>query len=160
MEPKVSSDWLLKFRNYIPPDKRFDVVKHATKVFGAVEALRDFEGIGVVLDEVKPIKKVPKGLLEKTLDGACVAHFGRAGFYTDTSMVLIDCGHIQAHQFLEAWQDWYLSGRFKKGPQFHDGIGFDFALRQTQVPAVNLSGEHHKTQHPLKHTALGGWFQK
>lgn len=133
-------------------------MKYAGKVLGAVEALKDYEGIAVILDGVAPVKKIPAGLIEKHLGDAAVGHFGRTAFYTDTGLILMDCGHIQARQFLEAWGDWYLSDRYKKGPQFHGGIGFDLALRQTQIPAINLSGEHHKAQNPLKHSPLGAWF--
>jgi hypothetical protein len=151
------SDWLIRYRNYRPPDKRFDVVKHAGKVFAVHKALVGFDGIGVVVD-VPTQKKIPKALIEKQLEDVCVAHFPRTGYYTDTGLVFIDCRHPQSKRFLDSWANWYLGDRFKKGPQFHDGIGFDFALRQTQVPARDLSGEHHKLQHPLKKSALAGWF--
>lgn len=151
--------WKARHLFYKPPDWRFDVVRFAHKVFAIHDALYDYRGIGVWLDaDVVTHKKTPKGLLEKQVNGVYVAHYGRTGLYTETGLIVFDCSHKQHRQFLNTWKDWYLSGRFKKSNQFHDCIGFDLALRQTGVPAFNLSGEHHKNMHPMSVTELGKYL--
>lgn len=158
-ELKEFSAWKARHLFYKPPDWRFDVVRFAHKVFAIHDALYDYDGIGVWLDaDVVTHKKIPKGLIEKQVEGVYVAHYGRTGLYTETGLVIFDCSHKQHKQFLNTWKDWYLSGRFRKGPQWHDCIGFDLALKQTGVPAFNLSGEHHKSMHPMSVTELGKYL--
>ena len=151
--------WKARHAFYRSPDWRFDVVRFAHKVFAIHDALYEHKGIGVWLDaDVVTHRKIPKGLIEKQVEGVYVAHYGRTGLYTETGLVVFDCAHEQHKQFLNAWREWYLSGRFRKAPQWHDCIGFDLALKQTKVPAFNLSGEHAKAMHPMAVTALGKYL--
>lgn len=150
------SSWKARHLFYRPPDWRFDVVRFAHKVFAIHDALYDHKGVGVWLDaDVVTHKKIPKGLIEKQVEGVYVAHYGRTGLYTETGLIVFNCDHPQHKQFLNAWKEWYLSGRFRKLPQWHDCTAFDAAMKQTGVPAFNLSGEHHKSMHPMAVTELG-----
>lgn len=144
---------------YRPPDWRFDVVRFSNKVFATYDALYDHKGVGVWLDaDVVTYKKIPKGLIEKQVEGVYVACLQRTGMYTETGLIVFNCDHPQHKQFMNAWREWYLSGRFRDAPMWIDCMGFDLALRQTGAPAHNLSGEHAKSMHPLSVAELGKYL--
>lgn len=150
------SAWKARHRFYRAPDWRFDVVRFSHKVFAACDALYDYDGIGVWLDaDCVTYKKIPKGLIEKQVDGVYLACFQRTGLYTETGLWVMDCRHEKHKEFLDRWRDWYFSGRFKRLPQFHDCMTFDGTIRQMGVPVRNLSGGFAKHMHPLSVTELG-----
>lgn len=151
--------WKARHLFYRAPDWRFDVVKFAHKVFAAADALYDHDGIGVWLDaDCVTYKKLPSGLIEKQVEGVYLACFQRTGLYTETGLIVFDCRHKQHKQFLNQWREWYLSGKFRQLPQWHDCMAFDASVRQTGIPVNNLSGEHAKSMHPLSVTELGRYI--
>lgn len=153
------SEWKLKHGFYRVPDWRFDVVRYAHKVFAACDALYDHKGIGVWLDaDCVTYKKLPKGLIEKQVEGVYLAHYGRTGLYTETGLWVMDCSHPKHQEFLDAWRDWYLSGNFRRLPHWHDCTALDATIKRLGVPTFNLSGEHAKAMHPMAVTELGRYI--
>ncbi len=152
------SQWKLEHAYYIAPDWPWEVVRYAHKVFAACDALYDYKGVGVWLDaDCVTGVKIPKGLIEKQLDGAYLACYQRTGLYTETGLWIVDCSHPEHKAFLDAWRDWYFSGRFKKLQHWHDCMTLDATIRQfgDRIKVKNLSGEFHKDLHPQAKTELG-----
>ena len=152
--------WKRRYRDYEPPGWQWDVVKYAHKVYAAVDALKDYDGIGVWLDaDAVTYKRIPKGLVEKQVETAYIAHYGRTGLYTETGMWIVNCGHPEHKNFLNAWWDLYQSEAFKKANQWHDCITLDATIRafvkEGAITTNNLSGEHHKAMHPQALTEFG-----
>lgn len=136
-----------------------DVVKFSNIVFAVYDALYDYDGIGARLDsDCVTYKKLPKGLLEKLLGDSYIACYQRTGLYTETGLYFMNCAHPKHKEFLDAMRDWYLSDLFKKFPQWHDCIAFDYAIRKTGVPVTNLSGEFSKAPHPQALSELGKYI--
>lgn len=153
------SAWKLEHSRYRPPSWKWDVVAYAHKVFAACDALQDYDGIGVWLDaDCVTYKQIPKGLIEKQVEGVYLAHYGRTGLYTETGMWIMDCRSPEHRGFLDAWRDWYLSDKFVKLPQWTDCFTLDATIRQTGVATFNLSGEHHDYPHPMSVTELGKYI--
>jgi hypothetical protein len=149
-----------RYAGYRAPDWRFDVVRFANKAFAAYDALRNYDGIGVWLDaDCVTYKRVPKGLIEKQVEGAYIACYQRAGMYTETGLWIVDCTHPQHGQFMDTFRDWYTSGKFKGfGSGWHDCIAFDYAIKATGVPVNNLSGDQSRSMHPMAVTELGRYI--
>lgn len=151
--------WKKRHAAYQPHDWRWDVVKYAHKVFAAADALADFDGIGVWLDaDCVTYKKVPRRLIEKAVETAYMAHYGRTGMYTETGMWIVNCAHPCHKDFLRTWQDIYLNDEFKQFPQWHDCMTLDATIRAYAKAGVefnNLSGEFHKDMHPQAKSEFG-----
>lgn len=145
---------------YKPPDWRFDVVKFSNIAFAIYDALHDHDGIGMRLDaDAVTYKKIPKGLIEKLLDGAYLGAYQRQGMYSETGIFIVDCKHPQHKHFMDVYRDWYLSDKFKAfNTGWHDCIAFDYAIKVTGVPVTNLSGEHFKSTHPQALSELGRYI--
>lgn len=153
------SAWKLKHARYRAPSWRYEVVRYAHKVFAAIDALYDYKGLGVWLDaDCVTYKKIPKGFLEKKLDGAYIAHYGRAGMNTETGFWMVDCSHPLHQKFLDTWKSLYLEDRFKGLSAWTDCQSIDAAIRLTGVPTTNLSGEFVKDMHPMAKTELGRYI--
>jgi hypothetical protein len=74
------SQWKLKHAAYVPPGWQWDVVKFAHKAFAAIDALYDYDGIGIWLDaDCVTHQPIPEGLIEKQVEGVYLAHYGRNG---------------------------------------------------------------------------------
>jgi len=155
------AEWKAKHRRYVPPSWQFDVVRYANKVFAAYDAFRDYDGIGVWLDaDCVTYKPIPEGLIERQLNGAYFAHYGRTGMYTETGMWIVDCSHSQHKAFFDFWRNVYLTERYKQLPQWHDCFTLDATIRvfSQLCKFENLSGEHHKTMHPQALSELGKYI--
>jgi hypothetical protein len=83
--PAEFVEWKAKHQGYVPPAWQWDVVKYSHKVFAAIDALYDYDGIGVWLDaDCVTFKQIPEGLIEKQVEGVYLAHYARTGLYTET----------------------------------------------------------------------------
>ncbi len=154
-------EWKMKHAAYVAPSWEWDVVRYAHKVFAAADALYDYQGIGVWLDaDCVTYKAIPDGLIEKQVEGAYLAHYGRTGFHTETGMWIMDCSRPCHKPFLDAWRAWYLSERYKNLNAWHDCITLDATIKQfgKQAKFNNLSGEHHLSWHPQALTELGKYI--
>lgn len=155
------SQWKLKHAAYVAPAWHWDVVRYSHKVFAAIDALYDHDGIGVWLDaDCVTYKKIPKGFIEKQLDGAYLACYQRTGMYTETGLWIMDCSHPDHRSFLDYWRGLYLTDRFRDLPLWHDCLTLDATIRVfgDRVKVKNLSGEHHKSMHPMAVTELGRYL--
>lgn len=151
-------EWKMKHVRYQAPGWKWQVVRYAHKVFAAIDALYDYEGVGVWLDaDCVTYKPIPDGLIEKQVENAFIAHYGRTGFYTETGLWIMDCNDAQK-PFFDYWRNIYVSERYKKFPEWTDCATLDAAIKATQVPTNNLSGEHHMAQHPQALTELGQYI--
>lgn len=155
--------WKRKYAHYQPPGWQWDVVKYAHKVFAAVDALEDYDGIGVWLDaDVVTFAQIPDGLVEKQVEKAYIAHYGRTGMYTETGMWIIDCAHPEHKNFMATWKDVYHSEQFKRLPQWHDCMTLDATIRafvrDGLIQTHNLSGDAHKQMHPQAVTEFGQYM--
>ena len=155
--------WKRKYRRYLPPDWQWDVVKYAHKVFAAADALYDYDGVGVWLDaDCVTYAPLPEGLIEAQVKDVYLACYQRTGMYTETGMWVMNCAHPNHRAFLDAWREWYFSGRFKDLSQWHDCITLDATIRgflkESAITVNNLSGEHHKSMHPQARTELGRYI--
>lgn len=149
-----------RHQGFVSPDWRFDVVRFANIAFAVYDGLYDYDGIGLRLDaDAVTYKKIPKGLIEKQLGDAYLACYQRAGAYTETGLFIVNCAHPKHKEFMDTFRDWYLSDKFKKfNTGWHDCIAFDYAIKLTGVPVVNLSGEFSKLAHPQAASELGRYI--
>ena len=157
------AEWKAKHIHYRPPGWQWDVVKFANKVFAICDALSDYDGIGVWLDaDVVTHRKIPKGVIEKAVQGHYVAHYGRTGLYTETGMWVVDCSHPAHKAFLDTMRQSYLNERYQVLSQWHDCMVFDATLRSFvkagRVTARNLSGQFHKDMHPMAKTEFAKYL--
>ena len=151
--------WKLRHAGYRPPSWEWDVVKFSHKVFAAIDALYDHDGVGVWLDaDCVTHKKIPKGLIEKQVEGVYMACYQRTGMYTETGLWIVDCTHPIHKQFMDTMKAWYLTDEFKKLPAFHDCYVLDATIAMLQPPIKNLSGVHHKSTHPQALSELGKYL--
>lgn len=155
--------WKARHKNFVPPDWRFDVVKFSHKVFAAIDALEDYDGIGVWLDaDCVTFRDIPEDLLPRLLGDAYIAHFGRTGMYTETGFWMVNCAHPAHKDFLAFMREVYLTDSYVALQQWHDCLVLDAAIRrfvkEGRITATNLSGSHEKEMHPQALTELGGYF--
>lgn len=151
--------WKGSHKGYISPSWEWDVVRYAHKVFAAVDALKDFDGIGVWLDaDCVTFKKIPKGLIESQVEGVYMACYQRTGVHTETGLWIVDCSHPIHKDFMEVFRAWYLTNEFKKLPMWTDCHVLDATIRQLKPPIRNLSGEHHLNMHPQALSDLGKYI--
>lgn len=151
--------WKRRHSDYRAPSWQWDVVRYSNKVFAAIDALYDYDGIGVWLDaDCVTFKKIPKGLIEKRVEGSYLACYQRTGMYTETGFWIMDCRHKEHRLFLDTWKSLYLSDRFKDLPHWHDCLTLDATIRLTGAKVTNLSGEAHKHMHPMAVTELGRYI--
>ena len=154
-------EWKAKHSRYRAPSWRYDVVRFAHKVFAAYDALYDYDGIGVWLDaDCVTFKPIPEGLIERQLNGAYLAHYGRTGLYTETGLWIVDCSHPEHKRFMDFFRGIYLTDRFKRLPQWHDCFALDATIIafRNLCKFHNLSGEFHKTMHPQALSELGRYI--
>jgi hypothetical protein len=153
----------LRHGNYVAPNYLYDVVRFSHKVYAAIDALRDYHGVGVWLDAdcVTP-QPIPDGYIEGHLRDAYLALIKRKGMYTETGFWIMDCRHEQHVEFLSAWQSWYDGGGFKALANWTDCETLDATVRKFEraslIKTVSLSGEHEKQMHPLSKTELGKYI--
>lgn len=158
-ELREFSAWKRRHRNYIPPSWRYNVVAYAHKVFAAIDALYDYDGIGVWLDaDCVTYKPVPDGFVDDLLQGNYLAHFKRPGLYTETGMWIMDCAKPEHRGFLDAWRDMYLTDRFKLLQQWTDCHTLDATIRASGISTTDLSGEFGKHMHPMALTEIGKYI--
>lgn len=137
-------------KRYAPPNWRMDIVRFSNKVFAAYDAFYDYDGIGVWLDaDAVTYKPIPAGYIESQLQGAYLAHFRRAGHYTETGMWIMDCSHPKHREFLDTWIGWFESGGFTALPEWHDCTTLDATIKMTKVHTRSLSGAFELDMHPM-----------
>ena len=156
------SDFKKKYAHHRPPNYLFDVVRFSNKVYAAVDALRDYKGIGGWIDaDCVVLKDIPDGYIEGHLQNAYIALLQRKGMYSETGFWIMDCQN-EAHQdFLKMWTEWYRSDAFKGLPNWTDCETLDATIRRFQkdgLKVTNLSGDHSKDMHPLTKIPLGKYF--
>jgi hypothetical protein len=145
-----------KHANYRAPSWRYDIVRFSNKVFAAYDALYNHDGIGVWLDaDAVTYRPITEDYIRQSLNGAYLAHFKRAGWYTETGMWLMDCTHPQHKAFLDKWLWWFESGAFSKLHEWHDCTALDATIKSTGVPTVSLSGEFEGQMHPMALADMG-----
>ncbi len=157
------AEWKLRHAFFLPPAWRWDVVRYAHKVFAAIDALLEYDGVGVWLDaDCVTFKPIPPGLIEAQVQDAYVAHYGRTGHYTETGLWIMNCAHPEHAKFLTAWKNIYLSGKFRQLGEWHDCMTLDATLRRFKadgrITTKNLSGAHHLQMHPQALTELGQYI--
>lgn len=151
-----------KHRHYKAPNWRFDIVRFSHKVFAAYDAFRHHDGLCVWTDaDVVTHKKIPSGYIESLLPkGDYIAHFGRAGHYTETGFWIVDGRHPEHGAFFDTWIEWFESGAFTQLHEWHDCTTLDATLRlfKDKVRAHNLSGDYAKVMHPMAKVELAKYL--
>jgi len=153
-----------RYSHYNAIDWRWDVVRFSNKVFAARDALYEYKGIGVWLDnDCVTFEKIPHNLIETLIPaGAYMGIFKRTGFHCETGFWVIDCNHEQHQAFLDTWCEWYTSNEFKRLPEWTDCHTLDATVRifekQGLIQTHNLSGAAEKDMHPLCHVELGKYI--
>lgn len=141
---------------YRAPDWRFDVVKFANIAFAGYDALYDHPGLGMRLDaDCVTYEPIPEGLIESLIGDAAIATYQRVGMYSEIGIYICNGSHPKHKEFWDCYRDWYVTDKFKKFSMWHDCIGFDYAVKATNTPIANLSGEHGKSLHPQALSELG-----
>lgn len=139
-----------RHKGYVPPSWRHDIVRFSNKVYAAYDAFYDYDGIGVWLDaDAVTFAAVPEGYVEGQLGDAYLAHFKRAGWYTETGLWLMNCAHPGHKAFLDKWVSWYETDAYRKLHEWHDCTTLDATIKATGVPTRSLSGEHDGSMHPM-----------
>lgn len=150
--------WKAKYRHYIAPMWRWDVVRFANKIFAMVDAMADYDGIGVWCDaDVVTFDKIPDGFVEDQLGDAFIALYQRTGTYSETGLWLMQCNHPQKKPFLNLLRNWYLGGKFRQCEEWVDCIAVDMAIKALgdKIKVKNLSGEHSLEMHPQALSEFG-----
>jgi hypothetical protein len=102
-EFKMEGDWIsgrlqefkAKYKDYVAPDWRYDIVKFSHKVFAAYEHFYDYDGIGVWLDaDCVTYRDIPEGYIESLLGDGYMALLKRKGYHTETGFWIVDCRHF------------------------------------------------------------------
>lgn len=155
--------WRASMAHYVPPDWRFDIVRWSCKAFAALEAFKDYDGIGVWMDaDCETYRDVPEGMIEAQVQDHYLACYQRTGLWTEAGVWIVNCGHPAHEDFSDFIREAYLQNRYKSLPQWHDCMILDAAIRQfTQAGRItvnNLSGEFHKHPHPQAMSELGKYF--
>jgi hypothetical protein len=169
-EFKMEGDWIsgrlqefkAKYKDYVAPDWRYDIVKFSHKVFAAYEHFYDYDGIGVWLDaDCVTYRDIPEGYIESLLGDGYMALLKRRGYHTETGFWIVDCRHAQHKAFFDRWLSWFETGAFKQLDQWHDCTTLDATVRhfaKEGVKFTNLSGEHERDMHPLSKIELGKYI--
>lgn len=149
-----------RFRGYRPVSWEFDIVRFANKVFAAIDAFYDEDGLCVWLDaDCITYAPIPEGYVESLLGDAFLGLFRRVGYHTETGFWVMDGSHPEKRAFFDTWQQWYESGRFKELTQWHDCTTLDATVRlfekDERITVANLSGEFAKDIHPMARADLG-----
>lgn len=156
------SAWKARYKDYKPPGWAYNVVGYAHKVFAAIDALYDYDGIGVWLDaDCVTYRKIMPVLIERQLGaGNYLGCYQRPGMWTETGFWIMDCRHPEHKAFLDAWKAWYLTDAFKQLHAWHDCMTLDATIRQfkDRVKVNNLSGAAAKEMHPMAVTELGKYI--
>lgn len=154
--------WKAKHQGYVPPNWEYNVIGYSHKVFAAIDALYDYDGIGVWLDaDCVTYRKIPPEVIEQQLGaGNYLACYQRKGYHTETGFWIMDCAHPEHHAFLDAWMAWYLTNSFKQLSVWHDCQTLDATIRHfgERVKVNNLSGDKSNEMHPMALTELGRYI--
>lgn len=154
----------LKFDYYLSPRYLFDVVRFSNKVYAAIDALSDFNGIGVWLDaDCVTYKQIPDGFIESLLPSdRYIALFKRAGMFSETGFWVMNCAHPEHQAFLSYWQEWYDSGSFKQLGNWTDCEALDATIRKFEkhnlIRSISLSGGHEREMHPMALSDVGKYI--
>ena len=150
-----------RYKNYISPQFDMDVVRFSHKVYAAVDALHDYDGIGGWIDaDCVPYKDIPYSMLVDMLGDAYVACFQRPGSYTETGFWLMNCAHEAHKGFMNLWQAWYDQDAFVQLPGWTDCHTFDATVYRSKVKVNNLSGEFGTdlSLHPMAKTEIAKYL--
>lgn len=153
-----------KYQHYEPVSWQWDVVRYSNKVYAAYDALFDYTGIGVWLDnDCVTFEKLPEGFIESLLPEDCyMAMFKRKGMHTETGFWIMNCAHEHHQDFLSTWVEWYDSGAFKTLPSWHDCATLDATVRKFEklglIKTHSLSGDFEKDMHPMAKVELAHYM--
>lgn len=153
-----------RYRNYEPVSYMHDIARFSNKVFAAIDALYDYDGIGVWLDaDCVTFKEVSDDLIRSQLPkGNYMAMYKRNGFYTETGFWIMDCSHEQNKAFLDTWAEWYRSDAFKALEGWTDCHTLDATVRKFEkaglIKTCSLSGEFANDMHPMSKSVLGQYI--
>ena len=139
------------------------MVRFSHKVYAAVDALTDYQGIGVWMDaDCITRQDIPSGFIENHLNKAYMAMFKRRGMYTETGFWIADCSNEHHAEFMASWVDWYDSGHFKTLSNWTDCETLDATVRAFEkaglIKTVSLSGEFDKEMHPMAKSTIGRYI--
>ena len=141
-----------RHKEYIAPEFDVDVVRFSHKVYAAVNALMDYDGIGGWIDaDCVPYKDIPLDFLMDSLGDSYIACFQRPGSYTETGFWLVNCGHEIHKPFMDLWQKWYDQDAFTQLPGWTDCHTLDATLFRSKAKVSNMSGEYGNdpSNHPM-----------
>ena len=148
-----------RHKYYVPPEFDVDVVRFSHKVYAAVDALMDYEGIGVWIDaDCVPYKSVTEEMVAKWLNNAYIACFQRAGFYTETGLWIVDGSQPVHKPFMTVWKRWYDQDKFPALPGWTDCHTLDATIHLSKSKVENLSGEFGSLSHPMAKTEIGRYI--
>lgn len=104
-------------------DFRYDVARFSRKVFAQWDAAQGDNGKLFWIDaDVEFESRLPRVLLEKTLDGVFMAYLGRSLLYPCSSFVGWDNSHPDADGFWHAYYTTLVSGQILVQPEWHDAF--------------------------------------
>lgn len=153
--------WKAKHAHYRAPGWEYEVVKYANKVFAAIDALYDYDGVGVWLDaDCVTFRDIPKGLIESYVKHHYLACYQRTGYHTETGLWVMNCAHPEHKNFLDFWRRIYFEGLFRDLSWWTDCHTLDAAIRKFsgRIKVNNLSGDYADTMHPQAKSELGQYI--
>lgn len=150
-----------RHKDYLAPEFDMDVVRFSHKVYAAIDALRDYDGIGGWIDaDCVPFNDIPYSLLQDMLGDAYVACFQRPGSYTETGFWLVNCSHKEHKPFMNLWRAWYDQDAFIQLPGWTDCHTFDATVYRSKIKVNNLSGKYGNdpSLHPMAKTEIAKYI--
>lgn len=99
-------------------------------------------------------------LKEICLENTVVSYVGRPGRFSECGFLAFNMANPLTHQFLQEWEDLYVSGKFIDLPETHDSWTFDYIRKKWNKPELfnNLNAEAITDKNPFSQSKIGKHF--
>ena len=139
---------------------RQNAVKFCHKTFAIWHAARQQKNgwlIWIDCDAIM-LKKIDYEFIKKACpEHVCISYIGRKGKYSECGFVGYNLDRPETRKFLEAWENFYLSGEFINHKETHDSWTFDYIRKSFNDSALfcDLNANSITDKNPFGNSLIG-----
>jgi len=158
--PKFGAKWKDHPKANGAKNFRTDAIKFVHKTFAIWHRAKlQKEGWLIWLDVDALVYKQIDDIFLKTVcpDNYMISFMGRPGKYSECGWIGFNMSHPKTLDFINEWEDLYLSGDFINLPETHDSWTFDWIRKKWNLPELffNVNSEAKTNKHPFAQSLIG-----
>ena len=155
------AEWKARHAHRTFVDWRWDVVRWSNKVFAPIDALYDYDGVGVWMGaDCVTYRPIPPGMIEAAVSNDYCAFYLRNELPPECDFWVMNCAHPEHKAFLDFMREFYFTDKVLTLPRHDDCVVWAEALKHFagRITVNNLSGKHSGASHPQALSDLGRYI--